>query len=125
MARFTDRRLFHLALVLWLMIFFAPGTARSQVEMGRIGGTVTDPGRAVIPNAQVTVTNVATGAIRNVKSDTSGYYLAANLLSGKEVYLSVAGNSGPLSLALNAAGLSALTGAILGSGNSINKGGIA
>jgi outer membrane receptor protein involved in Fe transport len=82
MTRLIDRRLFHLALAVSLLIFFAPGSARSQVETGRIGGTVTDPSGAVIPNAQVTITNVATGAVRNVKTDDSGTYAATNLLPG-------------------------------------------
>ncbi len=117
MSRLTERRLFHLVLVAWLMVFFAPCSARSQVETSRVG--------AVIPNARVTVTNVEAGDIRDVKSDTSSYSFAANLLSGKEFYLSMAANSGPLALTLNAARLSALTGAILCFRNSIDKGGMA
>jgi len=82
MISLFERRFLYLVLAASLFLFLVPGPASAQVETGRIGGTITDPSGAVIPNAQVTITNVATGAVRNVKSDASGYYVATNLLPG-------------------------------------------
>jgi len=45
-------------------------------------GTVTDPSGAVIPNAQVSITDVATGVTRNVTTGGAGFYTAPNLLPG-------------------------------------------
>ena len=59
----------------------------SDVEMasllpGQLGGVVMDPSGAVVPNAQVTVTQTETGAVRNVVTDASGRWIVANLPSG-------------------------------------------
>ena len=49
---------------------------------GQLGGIVVDPSGAVIPNAQVTVTQPDTGAVRNVMTDSSGRWVVSNLSSG-------------------------------------------
>src|SRR5256885_427259 len=54
----------------------------AQVSGGSLSGTVTDNARAAIPNAQVTLTNVATGVTRTVVSDVAGFYTAPDLLPG-------------------------------------------
>jgi hypothetical protein len=41
---------------------------------GSVTGTVTDPTGAVVPNAQVTATNIATGVATQAKSNDSGVY---------------------------------------------------
>jgi hypothetical protein len=48
--------------------------ASAQTVNGAFHGRVTDPTGAVIPGATVTVTNLATGAIRRVPTDKSGFY---------------------------------------------------
>ena len=53
-----------------------------QVLYGSLVGTVTDPSGAVIPNADITVTDIGTGQIRQDKSDSSGRYNFVNLLPG-------------------------------------------
>ena len=50
---------------------------------GQLGGTIVDATGAVIPNAQVTVTHLDTGAIRNVVTDSSGRWIVSNLSSGR------------------------------------------
>jgi hypothetical protein len=50
--------------------------------LGNIGGTVTDPTGAVVPNAKVTVTNTDNGFIRNTDSNSTGSYAARELPVG-------------------------------------------
>ncbi len=53
-----------------------------STELGTIGGTVTDPAGALVPGADVTVTNQATNETRNVKSDAQGSFAARSLVPG-------------------------------------------
>jgi len=50
---------------------------------GQLGGIIVDPSGAALPNAQVTVTQVDTGAVRNVVTDSSGRWMVSNLPSGR------------------------------------------
>jgi len=50
---------------------------------GQVGGTIVDSTGAVIPNAQVTVTQLDTGAVRNVVTDNSGRWVVSNFSSGR------------------------------------------
>lgn len=54
----------------------------AQSARGRIVGTVSDPQGAVLPNAHITVTNVATGIVTKTTSDKDGYYQAPELPIG-------------------------------------------
>lgn len=47
-----------------------------------LSGTVTDPSGAVVPNAQVTVHSLGTGANRVVKTDSDGIYVVPSLQPG-------------------------------------------
>src|SRR5579872_2494476 len=65
---------------------------RAQVAGGTLSGTITDPSGAVVPNAEVVITNSATGISRNVTTNADGFYSAANLLPGSyEVSVSATG----------------------------------
>ncbi|HKW36065.1 MAG TPA: carboxypeptidase-like regulatory domain-containing protein [Candidatus Acidoferrum sp.] len=72
-------------------------TSLSEVEMasllpGQLGGVVVDPSGAVVPNAEVTVTQTETGSVRHVMTDSSGRWVVSNLSSGSvEVSASAAG----------------------------------
>src|SRR6476620_1500328 len=48
--------------------------AQSQAQNAQIEGTVTDPNRAAVPTASVTVRNVETGTTRTSTTDESGVY---------------------------------------------------
>jgi hypothetical protein len=54
----------------------------SQINTGRILGTVTDQTGGVIASAMVTVTNSQTGVARNLVADDAGEYNAPNLIPG-------------------------------------------
>jgi hypothetical protein len=51
-------------------------------QTSSLTGTVTDPSGAVIPGAQITLTNVKTGALRTTASNETGNYTMAQLTPG-------------------------------------------
>jgi Carboxypeptidase regulatory-like domain/TonB dependent receptor/TonB-dependent Receptor Plug Domain len=68
-----------LVIVLAINVFWT-GQANAQVSGATLSGTVMDSSGAVIPNAQVAITDVGTGVTRNVTSGSAGFYTAPNLL---------------------------------------------
>ena len=50
---------------------------------GSVEGTIFDPARQVVPNANVLLTNTETGVINNTKSNGSGLYRFSNVAPGK------------------------------------------
>ena len=54
--------------------------ARAQADLGSCSGVVTDSTGAVIPDAEVTLTNVATGAVRTTVTNSKGEYSVTQLL---------------------------------------------
>ena len=67
---------------LLLMLLCASISIQGQTIVGRIGGTVKDKAGAVIPNANVTVTNGATNLVRTATTDEGGFYTVTNLPVG-------------------------------------------
>src|SRR5580704_9661635 len=63
-------------------IFLMNVPVHAQVSGATLSGTLTDPSGGVIPNAKLSIKNVATGIEREVTSDSSGVYSAPNLLPG-------------------------------------------
>jgi hypothetical protein len=61
-------------------LFAAQGYA--QVTGATLSGTIKDPSGGVVPNAQVSARNTATGVTREVTADTAGFYSIPNLLAG-------------------------------------------
>ena len=78
---------------LLLMIGIAlSGSARAQVAGGTISGTITDPSEKLIPQAQISIMNVATGIITTVTTNSDGFFTAPNLLPGEyEITVSAKG----------------------------------
>jgi outer membrane receptor protein involved in Fe transport len=71
----------------WVLVILAisisgAGQAYAQVSGATLAGTVKDSSGAVIPNAQVAITDVATGVTRTVSPGSAGLYTAPNLLPG-------------------------------------------
>src|SRR5258708_7246916 len=57
-------------------------SAAAQNITGTLQGTVTDPQGAAVPNAQVSIKNVATGEARTVTASSQGFYTAPELPVG-------------------------------------------
>jgi hypothetical protein len=55
---------------------------RAQVAGATLSGAVNDPSGAVVPNAQVSAKNTATGVARAATTDSAGFYSIPNLLPG-------------------------------------------
>jgi Carboxypeptidase regulatory-like domain/TonB-dependent Receptor Plug Domain/TonB dependent receptor len=64
------------------VILLASPRIYPQVVGATLSGTVTDQSDAVIPSAQVSTKNIATGVTRAVLTDPAGFYTAPNLLPG-------------------------------------------
>jgi outer membrane receptor protein involved in Fe transport len=71
----------HLAVIALLLL--VPAGAWAQSTTATMVGTVTDPGGAIVPNAQVTARNVDTGLSRTVNSSDEGTYRIEFLPVGK------------------------------------------
>src|SRR6202047_4921711 len=66
----------------------------AQVSGATLTVTVSDASGATIPNAKISIHNVATGEMRDVTTDAAGLYAAPNLLPGKyEVIITAPGFS--------------------------------
>src|SRR5437588_11487982 len=70
-----------LAVVLSLLVFLS-WPVLAQKFTGTIRGVVTDKSGAVVPNAQVTITNNATGDSRTVATNQEGEYVTLELKPG-------------------------------------------
>jgi len=66
---------------LMLLLAFASSTSWAQFN-SQINGTITDPSGAVVPDATVTVTNIATGVSRATQTSSSGTYIISSLPDG-------------------------------------------
>ncbi len=78
---FNLRSVVSVSFVFCLMTFaaFAEPLNQATGNGGTILGTVTDPSGAVLPNAQVSLTNSATGYSQSAKTDNSGAFRLANV----------------------------------------------
>ena len=78
------RRMYFLSCmaVLTCLLLPMPMRAQSTVATGSIQGTVTDPNDAVVANATITITNVATGEVKKVTSTSAGTFASGALIPG-------------------------------------------
>ncbi len=76
------RALQALCLVGLLVIVFKSIPASAQANEGAITGVVTDSTGAVIPNADVTLTDADTGLVLKTKSSGNGYYYFSPIKTG-------------------------------------------
>jgi hypothetical protein len=68
-----------------LLVFFAfisASPARAQLAGANLSGVVLDSSGGTVPNARVSIKNVATGVVREVQSNSDGLYSAPNLSPG-------------------------------------------
>jgi hypothetical protein len=75
------RAIYSLVFVLALTLIFST-TSSAQVNTASLTGLVTDPSGAIVPNASITATSTDTGYVRNVTTDSAGYYSFQNLPIG-------------------------------------------
>ncbi len=54
----------------------------STLEPGQVGGVIVDPAGAVVPGAEITVTNTQTGTSLTTKSDDEGHWRIAGMQPG-------------------------------------------
>jgi hypothetical protein len=63
-------------------LLLVTAAAFAQVETGQVAGTVTDESGAVVPNATVTVQNLASNAQRTTQASPTGSYVIVGLQPG-------------------------------------------
>jgi len=76
------KHLVRAALLSLLLIAFVPALSMAQSFTGSVSGTVTDPTGAVVPNVELTLTDVSTGSVARATSGPEGLYSFQNLRSG-------------------------------------------
>ncbi len=69
-------------LTLLLPLFCLAAFSQTTVSQGSIQGTVTDQTNAVVPGADIRITNVATGQVVSVRTTSSGTYNSGGLPVG-------------------------------------------
>ncbi|MEO8726159.1 MAG: carboxypeptidase regulatory-like domain-containing protein [Acidobacteriaceae bacterium] len=62
-----------------VLLLIGTALAFAQQETGTVSGTVTDPQGAVVPNAQITLTNVGTNQTRTTTTNANGLYSFSSL----------------------------------------------
>ena len=77
------RKLLWLPALAALLAFVSPVAASAQEYRGQIGGKILDPSGAVIPGAQITVTNLATNSTSTLLANDSGSYTVLYLPPGR------------------------------------------
>jgi hypothetical protein len=65
-----------------LMQILTPNPAHAQESTAAINGRILDSSGAVVPEAQVVLTNVSTGVVRRTPTNTAGNYVFLNILPG-------------------------------------------
>ena len=63
------------AMKLFLLLCLQAAGCLAQIQAGRIVGTITDPNRAVIPNARVVITNAATNQAQTLTTNGAGDFV--------------------------------------------------
>ncbi len=79
------RSVWPLYAVLILTLLLSTASLRAQTSLGQIAGTVTDVTGALVQGADITVTEVNTGAVHTTHTDDSGFFIITNLPIGSYV----------------------------------------
>src|ERR1700687_4358763 len=85
----------YVIMVVWLALgLLRCAPLYAQVAGATLSGVITDASGGAVPNATVSIKNVATGVTREVATDRDGFFRAPNLLPGNyDVTVSATGFS--------------------------------
>ena len=64
------------------IVFLLAPNARAQTSGATLSGTVTDQSGGVVPQATISIKNIATGIQRANTTNSAGFYVSPNLLPG-------------------------------------------
>ncbi len=64
-----------------VLMFAIAATAFAQTDTGKISGTVKDQNGAIVPGANITVTDTRTGLERSAKANDDGFFSVAALIT--------------------------------------------
>src|ERR1700738_298730 len=78
----STKYLFCFSTLLLLLLSFHSTPLQAQVAGATLSGVISDARGAGIPNAAVSIKNLTTDVIRDVKTDSDAYSAAPNLLPG-------------------------------------------
>src|SRR5512142_2787339 len=76
------KSLWFVAIPVLALLLALPGTMYAQRISGELSGSVVDESGGVIPGADVTVTNDASGTVRRTVTNADGFFAFAALPSG-------------------------------------------
>src|SRR5260370_15774905 len=64
-----------LHMLIFAVLLLSVSSLRAKIDMGGIAGTIKDPTGALVPSAQLVLTNEATGVAHRTQSSSSGTYV--------------------------------------------------
>ena len=82
---------------IFTLVLLGTSSAFAQTHRGSVRGTVSDPNGAVVPGIRITLTDIATGAVRTTDSDDDGNYAFVAVAPGQ--YRLVANDGGRVGFA--------------------------
>src|SRR5947209_2397834 len=71
--------------VLLIFLFLTAFAFLASAQEATIVGTITDPSGAAVPNAAITISNLETGVVNHITSNSAGQYVVPNLRIGHYV----------------------------------------
>src|SRR6202790_1949134 len=80
--RTTKTATYFLTFVILVCSLWLPATAHAQVAGATLSGTVSDSSGAILPQATISIRNVATDITRTTTTSSAGFYSVPNLLPG-------------------------------------------